>query len=127
MSRLAMMESDMKKNVIKVCSYRKIDYVIVQVLKGIIMGTVCFVAIMLLWLGFLWDDLNIFFADAHFEEFIRKVIFGYCIFILVYLVICAVVAAKHYKKCRKQSHLYLKYLKRLNHSYASDSDERKEN
>ncbi len=123
MTRLAMMESDMGKNVIGVCSYRKADYVLVQILKGFFAGTVCYAALLLLWLGFLWDDLNAFFADAHYEEFIGKVLLGYGVFMLVYLVICGVVAAERYKKSGKQKHLYLKYLKRLNRSYASEEDE----
>ncbi|MCD8151109.1 MAG: hypothetical protein LUE92_16465, partial [Clostridiales bacterium] len=52
MSRLAMMESDVGQNTVKVYSYRRIDYVIVQILKGFFMGTICFVAIMVLWLGY---------------------------------------------------------------------------
>lgn len=123
MSRLAMMESDMGKNIMGACSYRKVDYVIVQILKGFFAGTVCYAALLLLWLGFLWDDLNTFFADAHYEEFVGRVLLGYGIFMVVYLVICGMVASVRYKKCRKQKHLYLKYLKRLDRSYTSGEDE----
>lgn len=127
MTRMAMMESDQGKNIIAVCSYRKADYVIIQILKGFFMGTICYAALLLLWLGFLWDDLNVFFADAHYERFLGRTLLGYGIFMLAYLTICGIVAAKRYKKYRKQKHLYLKYLKRLNQSCkASGEDEEDE-
>ncbi len=123
MSHLAMMESDMGKNIVAVCSYRKVDYVIVQILKGFFMGTVCYAALLLLWLCFLWDDLNEFFADAHYEEFAGKALLGYAAFMVFYLVICGVVASARYKKYRKRKYLYLKYLKRLDRSYVSEEKE----
>ncbi|MCD8323980.1 MAG: hypothetical protein LUC32_03365 [Clostridiales bacterium] len=122
MSRLAMMESDIGKNAIRVYSYRRVDYVIVQVLKGIIWGTVCFAAVMVLWLGYIWDDLNLFFADAQYMPFLVNVLKGYGIFMACYLVICALVAVVRFNRCRKQRTLYLRYLKRLRKSYASAPD-----
>lgn len=122
MSRLAMLESDIGKNAIKVCSYRKADYVIMQIVKGFVAGTVCFAALFLLWLCFRWDDLNIFFVDAQFEDFFVQVLKGYSIFLAVYLVICGIAAVKRYNKCRRQKNLYLKYLNRLNKSYLSETD-----
>ncbi|MCC8082341.1 MAG: hypothetical protein LIO80_10125 [Lachnospiraceae bacterium] len=120
MSRLAMMESQVGKNVIKVCSYRRSDYVIMQVIKGFFLGTVCFAAAMVLVFCFLWDDLNAFFADAQYMDFLRKVLIGYAVFMAIYLVICALVAVRRYHKYGKIRRLYLKYLKSLGRSYASE-------
>lgn len=122
MSRLAMLESDIGKNAIRVCSYRKADYVIMQIVKGFFAGTVCFAALGLLWLCFLWDDLNTYFAAAQFEEFLWQVLKGYGIFMAVYLVICGLVAVNRYNRCRKKKNLYLKYLNGLNKSYISETD-----
>lgn len=122
MSRLAMLESDIGKNAIKVCSYRKADYVIMQIIKGFIAGTICFAALFLLWICFRWDDLNLFFSDAQFEDFFVQVLKGYGVFLAAYLVICGFVAVKIYNKCRKQKSLYLKYLNGLNKSYISEND-----
>jgi len=126
MSRLAMMESDVGKNEAKVYSYRRIDYVIVQILKGFFMGTICFAAIMVLWLGYIWDDLNTFFADAQYMAFLVEVLKWYGIFMAVYLGICAVTAVVRFNQCKKQRHLYLRYLKRLRKSYASSEEFREE-
>ena len=126
MARMAMMESEIGENVIQVCSYQRIDYVIMQILKGFVLGTVCFVALLLLWLAYLWDDLNAYFANADFSGFFEAVFLRYIVFMAVYLVICGIVAAVRYKKCWKQRTLYLKYLKRIQCSYASDKDEEEE-
>ncbi|MCD8230426.1 MAG: hypothetical protein LUD14_01140 [Clostridiales bacterium] len=123
MSRLAMMESDVGKNTIRVYSYRRIDYVIVQIVKGFFMGTVCFAAFMVLWLCYIWDDLNVYFADAQYMAFLVKVLTWYGRFMAVYLIICAIVAVVHFNRCRKKRTLYLRYLKRLRKSYASEKDE----
>ncbi len=126
MSRLAMMESDVGQNEVKVYSYRRIDYVIVQILKGFFMGTICFATIMVLWLGYIWDDLNTFFADAQYMAFLLKVLKGYGIFMAVYLIICAAAAVVRFNRCKKQRHLYLRYLKRLRKYYASAESFREE-
>ena len=49
MSRLAMMEPEIKKDVMGICSRRKADYVVLQILKGFFAGTVCYAALLLLW------------------------------------------------------------------------------
>ena len=123
MSRLAMMEPEIKKDVMGICSRRKADYVVLQILKGFFAGTVCYAALLLLWLGFLWDGLNAFFADAHYEAFIGRVLLGYGTFMLAYLVICGLTAAVRYKKGGKQKHIYLKYLKHLIQTDSSDEEE----
>ncbi|MCD8365582.1 MAG: hypothetical protein LUC83_07195 [Clostridiales bacterium] len=122
MSRLAMMESDVGQNTVKVYSYREIDYVIVQILKGFFMGTICFAALMVLWVGYIWDDLNTYFADAQYMAFLVRVLKYYGIFMAVYLIICAVVAVLRFNQCKKKRSLYLRYLKRLRKYYASDGN-----
>ncbi|MCD8148357.1 MAG: hypothetical protein LUE92_02095, partial [Clostridiales bacterium] len=90
------------------------------------MGTICFVAIMVLWLGYIWDDLNTFFADAQYTAFLVKVLKGYGIFMVIYLTICALTAVVRFNQCKRQRHLYLRYLKRLRKSYASSENSREE-
>lgn len=124
MSRLAMIESQTGKNIKKVCSYRKSDYVIMQVIQGFFIGTVCFAAVLVLVFCFLWDDLNVFFADAQYMDFLEKILIGYGVFMAVYLVICAFAALRRYRKYAKIRRLYLKYLKSLGKSYASENKER---
>ncbi len=126
MSRLAMIESQAGKNVIKVCSYRKSDYVIMQVIRGFFLGTVCFAAVLVLIFCFLWDDLNAFFADAQYMEFLRKVLIGYAVFMAAYLVLCALIAMRRYRKYEKIRRQYLKYLKAVGRSYASEKKERRQ-
>ncbi len=123
MSRLAMMESEIDKNATRVYTYRGEDFVVFHMLKGFFVGTVCFAALMVLWLGYIWDDLNLVFADAQFEAFMIETLKAYGIFMAGYLVLCAIVASVKYYRCAKQRKRYLKYLKALRKSYASGEEE----
>ncbi len=120
MSRLAMLESDMGKEGAKICSYKCVDFVLMQILKGFFAGTICFAALAVLGLGFIWDDLNLIFADAQFEAFFISVLKTYAIFLIIYLVICVIVAVFRYKKGKKRASIYLSYLKDLEGSYTVD-------
>ncbi len=117
MSRLAMIESGESREVIRLCSFKRIDYAIVQAVKGCIAGTVCFAAAFGLWLCYIWDDVNTYFYDAHYMEFLKHVLGIYCIFMFVYLVICVLVALHRHKHCREMRSSYLKYLKAIRKSY----------
>lgn len=123
MSRLAMMEADDGKKRMKVCSYKKVDYIILQLIKGFIMGTICFLALLVLWIGYKWDDLNGYFADAQFQHFFIAVIFRFIIFMIIYLFVCGLIAWKKYKDCKKEQQVYVKYLNSLNQSYDAERSE----
>ncbi len=117
MSRMAMLESEVGKDVIRICSYRRADYIIIQIIKGFFLGTVCFAAILVLVFCFLWDDLNAFFADAQYMEFFRRILIGYIIFMAAYLVLCALAALRRYNRYGETRCRYLGYLKSLDRSY----------
>lgn len=129
MSRRAMLEADIGKDAVKVCLYRKKKYVAVQIIKGFIAGTVCFAALVLLWLCFRYGDLNILFADGQWEHFYVQALKAYAPFLAAYLVICGFIAVRKYKKYGKEKKLYLNYLNGLNKSNISetDADEDEEN
>lgn len=121
MTRLAIQEQSVKgKKALRVCESRMIDYIIIQVVKGFFAGTVCFAACLILWFAYIWDDLNTFFADAQFMQFIHIVLVRYCIFLVIYLALCGVAAGFYYNKCKKQKNIYRKSLNRLGKSYARE-------
>lgn len=120
MSRMAMLESEVGKNVIKICSYRRGDYVIMQVIKGFFAGTACFAAILALAFCFLWDDLNTFFADAEYMKYARHILIGYLVFMAAYLVICALTALHRYNRYGELRREYLRYLNSLGRSYEAE-------
>lgn len=122
MSKLSMLESGIGEKELKISTYRKGDYVVLQIVKGFFAGTLCFAALFLLWFFSKWDTLNQYFVDADFEGFIGAVLIRYGIFIAAYLVLCGIVAVNKYRKCRKRKEQYLRYLHRLNRSYQEDAD-----
>ena len=123
MTRMAMLESGLGEKELNISTYKKTDYVLLSVLKGIVAGTVCFAAFCGFWFFMTWDNLNQYFAGADFVGFIKKAVFYYIVFMAAYLTLCAVVALKRYKSCRERRKQYLRHLKRLTKRYASDSEE----
>ena len=79
MTRMAMLESGLGEKELNISTYKKTDYVLLSVLKGIVAGTVCFAAFCGFWFFMTWDNLNQYFAGADFAGFIKKVIFYYSI------------------------------------------------
>ena len=60
MNKMAILESGVGEKELKISTYRRADFVILQLVKGFVAGTVCFAAIVMLWLCSKWDDLNQF-------------------------------------------------------------------
>lgn len=121
MSQLAIQERSVKeKKALRVCESRMVDYIIIQAVKGFFAGTVCYAAGLLLWFGYIWDDLNLYFKEAQFMEFLHDVIIRYGIIVVIYMAICGVVAGFYYRRCYQEKHRYIKSLNRLGRSYARE-------
>lgn len=121
MSRMAMLEAGEGNQELRVCTFYKADYILLQIIKSLIVGTVCFAAGFLLWVFWKWDDLNAFFADANFYGFLMDALILYGAFMAVYLVITGFVAAHRYKYCRKRKIKYSRLLQSMNSIYSADS------
>lgn len=120
MSRLAMMETQEGQEALFICSSRRPDYIILQIVKGIVAGTICFGILLVLWVFLMWDDLNAYFADAQYEAFLFDTLKGYAVFMAVYLLMCGVLAAVRYKRARVIRTKYMKGLNALNKSYKAE-------
>ena len=112
MNKMAILESGVGEKELKISTYRRADFVILQLVKGFVAGTVCFAAIVMLWLCSKWDDLNQYFANVDYMP--------------GYLVLCALVAVYQHKKCRERRDQYLRYLHRLNKSYLAEEKARED-
>ena len=123
MTRLAMLEKGPGERELKISTYRRSDYVILQMVKGFILGTICFLAVLILWICSKWDDFNHYFAEMNYRVLIKEMIVIYLIFMACYLVICALAAIHRHKQCRDRRDLYLHYLHRLNKSYVAEEKE----
>ncbi|WP_294785225.1 hypothetical protein [uncultured Eubacterium sp.] len=123
MTRMAMLENGSGERELKISTYRRVDYVILQMVKGFVLGTICFLGVLMLWVCSKWDDFNQYFANVNYGVLIKEIIVIYLIFLACYLVICALVAVHRHKQCRDRRDLYLHYLHRLNKSYAAEEKE----
>lgn len=124
MTRMAMLESGIGERELKISTYRRIDYVILQTVQGFLFGTVCFGAVCLLWIGSKWDILNQYFANTDYQWLLHRVLLIYLIFLGGYLVLCAVTAVFRHKKCRERRDQYLRHLHRLNKYYQKEENAR---
>ncbi len=120
MARMAMLENGLGERELKISTYRRSDYVILQMVKGFVLGTICFLAVLMLWVCSKWDDFNQYFSNINYGVRIKEVIAIYLIFLACYLLICALAAVRRHKQCRDRRDLYLHYLHRLNKSYAAE-------
>ncbi len=117
MTKLAIMENREGADMVKTISYRKIDFVLTEIFRGAIAGTVCFLIGLVLWFFYLWDDLNDFIVGLDIMQLIGNIVLRYIIFMAAYLVICAIVAFRRHTRRMEQRYEYLSYLKELQYCY----------
>ena len=86
MNKMAILESGVGEKELKISTYRRADFVILQLVKGFVAGTVCFAAIVMLWLCSKWDDLNQYFANVDYMQLLKQTAIFYIIFMAGYLV-----------------------------------------
>lgn len=120
MTRLSILESGSGEKELKISTYRRSDYVILQMVKGFFFGTICFCAVLGLWLCSKWDTFNQYFANVHYGILVKQLLIVYAIFMAIYLTICALVAIHRHRVCRERRNLYLHFLHRLNKSYLAE-------
>ena len=126
MNKMAMLESGAGEKELKISTYRRTDFVILQRVKGFVAGTICFLIIVMLWLCSKWDDLNQYFASADYRQLLWHAAIFYIVFMAGYMVVCALVAVYQHKKCRERRDQYLRYLHRLNKSYLAEEKARED-
>ena len=126
MNKMAMLESGAGEKELKISTYRRTDFVILQLVKGFVAGTICFLIIVMLWLCSKWDDLNQYFANADYMQLLWHAAIFYIVFFFCFMVVCALVAVYQHKKCRERRDQYLRYLHRLNKSYLAEEKARED-
>ncbi len=118
MTKLAVMEKREGREMMKVISYKKVDYVLTEIFKGALAGTVAYLLILVLWFFYMWDGLNDFIVGLDVVQLIEDIVFRYIIFMAAYLVIVAIVAFRRHSKRMNQRYEYLSNLKVLRYSYS---------
>ncbi len=117
MTKLAIMEEHEGMEMMKVIRYRRVDYVLTEIFRGAIAGTVVFLLGLVLWFLYMWDDLNEFIVGLDLLALVWDIVLRYAIFMAAYLVICVIVALRRYKKRMGQRYEYLSDLKALKYYY----------
>ncbi len=120
MTKLAIMEQREGEEMMKICSYRRLDYMLTEMFRAFVAGSVCYILVLVLWFCYLWDTLNAFTADLDYLQFFRNIGKYYLISVLIYMGICALVAFFRHRKGMALRKTYRNYLKRLRASYRAE-------
>ncbi len=118
MTKLAITEKREGREMMKVISYKKIDYVLTEIFKGALAGTVAFLLILVMWFFYMWDGLNDFIVGLDVVQLITDIVSRYIIFMAAYLVVVAIVAFRRHSKRMNQRYDYLSNLKVLRYAYS---------
>ena len=117
MTKMASYEQKEGKKDISISRYFRSDYVGLQMLKGMLSGTISFLIMGLL---VVIHDVELLANDLNQIDLVavaKKGIVYYVIFILVYLLICYMIAALRYKRAQKNVRRHYQNLKGLSKYY----------
>ncbi len=120
MTKLAIMGKREGDNLVKLNSYRKYDYMLTQIFRGFVAGTVCYLLGLILWFCYLWDSLNDFVVNLDLLGLLTDIAVGYLIFMAIYLVICGFIGLRMHSRCRELRYQYTSYLRILKKSYDTE-------
>lgn len=122
MTRMAAYEDGDGEMEIQVSTYRKKDYVALQLVKAFIFGTIAYGIMLVFWIAKAED----FLADIDSMDTITSIGFWvliiYFVFLAAYMVCSFFVARRQYDTCRRHSKAYLRRLRRVCRSYSADED-----
>ena len=113
MTRAAKCEKGDGKTSLKISEYSRLDYLLIQLLRSVFLGSIAFGGICMLWVCANWESLNTIFFDADYMGFISHVLTMYGVFMAVYLVIVGIVSLVRYQRCLKKRNHFLALLKRI--------------
>lgn len=122
MTLMAAYEDGDGEKEIQVSTYRKKDYVALQLVKSFFFGTIAYAIMLVFWIAKAEDFLaDIDSMDTITSVLVRLLII-YFVFLAVYMVCSFFIARKQYNTCKKHSKAYLRRLRRVCRSYSADED-----
>ncbi len=120
MTKLAITEQREGRELMRLCSYKRLDYILTEVFRAFVAGTVCYVLAMVLWFCYLWDNLNAFTAGLDYLQFFRSIGVYYLVALFIYMGLCALVAYFRHRQSAARRKRYLNLLRRLRVFYNAE-------
>ena len=117
MTRMASYEANEGKKHMEISQYFRSDYISLNLLKGLISGTLAFVIMAAMMMVY---DIDIFMKDIYKTDLVPKckeIAFAYVVFICIYSVVCYVVATIRYNRARQGLKRYYMGLRSLSKYY----------
>ena len=111
MTRLAMMETGTEREKLNIARHRKSDYYAQQIVFSLFAGTLCFIALSILWGAIRWDDLDAVIDIGNPSAMAGRLLLTYLLFLLAYLGLSMLVFHKKYQAAHEYG---MKYLDKLN-------------
>lgn len=117
MTRMAAYENGDGEKEIRISTYRKKDYVALQLIKAFFFGTVAYAIIVVFWLVLRGDLLIDIDSMEAIERLGKKMFIFWIVFLGVYMTGTFIWARKKYDVCRRNARKYMRWLRRVRKSY----------
>lgn len=117
MSRMASFENSHGEKEIRISTYRKKDYVALQLIKAFFFGTVAYAVLVVFWLVIQGDLLIGIDSIEAIERLGKKIFVLWIVFLAVYMTGTFIWARRKYDLCRKNVRRYMRWLRRVRKSY----------
>ena len=114
MTKLASYEQKKGKKNIRINSYFRSDYLIMQMLKTLLCTTIAYALIAGLYLLYHFEELTANLYQMDLIGFVKQIVMLYGVFLVVSCVITYIVYSYRYMKARKSLKEFMNNLKKLN-------------
>lgn len=117
MTKLAAMEKNEGRKYQNMVRYYRSDYLIRQLLKSFVAGTLAFALIVGLWIACNLDAVMSDLNNLDFDKMLSPLLSRYFVFIIIYLVLVDIYASVRYAAGQDSLRRYERHLKRLCRMY----------
>ncbi|MBQ0042022.1 MAG: hypothetical protein KBS85_01700 [Lachnospiraceae bacterium] len=121
MTHLAIAEQREGKQNASIRTYFRGDYIGLNVIKGVLCATICYVLIGVLNIAY---NLNSIMADVYTMDYLQvaqEVLSSYLMTVVIFVAFSYIISLYNYYNARKNQKNYLKLLKRLSDYYKEQS------
>jgi hypothetical protein len=120
MTKMAAYENGEGKKNIKISRYFRSDYILVQIFKSIVFGTIAFAICFALYFVRGMEEFVKNLYNIDLIAYAMDILVAYLVFLVSYLLITYLISAVRYARAKKSLKHYFVDLKKLGTSYESD-------
>ena len=123
MTKMAIRESHGGDKELSVGAFRRKDYVALQMIKSFVLGTICYVLIMVLVFCAKPELSDFLYTTSDIQRLVIGVGVGYVVFMVIFLIITFVWARRRHRRGEELVQSYRQELNRVARSYQDAEEE----